>query len=198
MAEYIDVGLSTRREADPETPPTLPADAYPKVILDQREMFGKFDRAGVEEHWAEFLEMRGITPHNDDRELVPYVSKSRWVADCPECGGGVALWDENPRACCLNCGAVYTQIAWQPPTVRAEASRLLAAREHRHRDWFPHKGETTHRLETENLVIFGVKTEWRNNLRMPEGMSIPDHVLTPGDYLDHLRTVERKQFQGLL
>ncbi len=93
---------------------------------------------------------RPYTLTRSRRKLHAYVSDGRWVADC-ECGDGVALWRENPDACCLGCGTVYSNIEW--PDEIEEAERVLSARRSAgDRGWRPHEGETLDDLKIENLT----------------------------------------------
>lgn len=197
--EHVDVGGVTRVPAEfPAETPVMPDDGYPKIILDQREQYGSVTsvaevRAYQDRYLAEHQLARHTNP--DHPTVVPYISKSRWVADCPECGRGLACWDENPAQTCLGCGAQYEAV-WQPPTERSQAIRLLAARPVEHRDWFPHKGESVHRLAVENQLLFNAGVVVQNGLDVPEGVTAPDEFISPWEYLEHLRTVEHKRHHG--
>lgn len=97
-------------------------------LIDQRMMSGPAihsSAAEVEAFWeahAEdqrarngfmFAERRGATDF--DRSALPldaYVNHGRWVADCPICNGGIALWKEHESGCCLDCGTIYSRISW--------------------------------------------------------------------------------------
>jgi len=85
------------------------------------------------------------------KRLAAYVSDGRWVADCPECRGGVGLWRENEEACCLDCGHVYSSIDWPDASEVDEAERVLAARPTTELHWRPDSGETVDDLKVENL-----------------------------------------------
>lgn len=89
------------------------------LILDQRHMLRRSDLdppqvtvEDVQNFWVWFLTERHHPPmmprpDEEGRTVVPYVNHGRWVADCPACNGGMACWEENPEACCLDCGRVY-------------------------------------------------------------------------------------------
>lgn len=203
--EHLDVGGVTRVAVDPDRTPTYPDDKYPAIIADQRVMFCDPRTLAAAELTqvtsvadATAYEMAWLTGHGksrkpdpEQRELIPYISKSRWCADCPNCNGGIACWDENPHGCCLECGYVY-KIAWQPPKMRAEAIRILAARPYAHRDWHAHKGESVERLKTENLVIWGIGTTRADGMTVAEGV-IPKDCISPVDYLDRLRAEDARR-----
>ena len=57
------------------------------------------------------------------KKLVAYMNHSRWVADCPmtNCNGGIAVWIENPQACCLDCGTIFSEVRWPSETDMARA-----------------------------------------------------------------------------
>lgn len=71
---------------------------------------------------------RPIVP--TDETLVPYVSAGRWVADCPQCGSGVAIERDWPEAICFGCGQLYTSFDWPAPGDLDEIERVLRARPH--------------------------------------------------------------------
>jgi hypothetical protein len=111
----------------------------------------------VRAFWEAFAESqrqagRPFELRSSRKKLHAYVSDGRWVADCPQCGGGVALWRENPEACCLDCGSVYSKIGWPGEDEVAEAERVLAARPSNQLHWRPHEGDTVEDLKVENLV----------------------------------------------
>ena len=208
MTEFVDVGLPTRVKAaapDPNSPPQLPDDGYPKVILDQREMFGCDTVDEVRAYWSAFLARKNMGPKPDPegRASVPYINQSRWVADCPACTGGAACWDQNPQACCLTCGTVF-KVAWQLPTLRSAVIRELVARplycschpRHpgAHRNWNAYEGETLERLQFENRFMLGIGSSKKNGLSVADTVNLPDGFDTAQDYLEHLRTTERKAF----
>lgn len=45
------------------------------------------------------------------RTLRPYVNGGRWVADCPQCRGGILIDPEWPAAGCLECGTWFEIVA---------------------------------------------------------------------------------------
>src|SRR5579859_5475028 len=189
-SEHVDVGLPTRVKVGPHL---LPDDGYPKIIDDQREMYHV---RTVEEARAYWTAACGEALVEDKRQVHAYVSKSRWVADCPDCGSGIACWDENPQGCCGNCKRLF-YIEWDPPTIRSHAIRLLHARPVQHRDWFPHKGDSVRQLAFENRALWGVDTVTRNGLDLPANVDVPDNLLSPVEAFDLLRTQERKKHRGV-
>ena len=98
------------------------------AIHDQRTMSGAQLHTSVEDveaFWQQhadamraklgfaFAEARSSQAFVEEAdELVAYVNHSRWVADCPYCNAGIALWHDNPRAACLSCGRIYTSVRW--------------------------------------------------------------------------------------
>ena len=133
------------------------------MIRDQRHMLGPIELNSIqqiESFWQRYAQssmfpgFRG-RPGNDFAEskvvIQAYVSDSRWVADCvtANCGGGVAVWKENPRGCCLDCGTIYT-ISF--PDDVDEAEKVLLSRPEVNRNWFPHLGETVNQLKAENIA----------------------------------------------
>ena len=152
-------------------------------MRDQRDSIGVPDgtREDIEWLWSVFLRERSPLrleqPIADKRTVVPYINHGRWVADCPECNGGIACWDENPRGCCLSCGHVY-KVKWQPPDERAAACRALGERaDRRHWNWEPHRGETVERLHTENVLREGLAPEHRADAFRKAGLVPPDEVV---------------------
>jgi hypothetical protein len=123
-------------------------------------MHGAVPLASVEEvraFWELYVERhrqagRPLELHRSRKKLHAYVSDGRWVAECPECGGGVALWQENPEACCLDCATVYSKIGWPHEREIMEAERVLAARPTNQLHWRSHEGETVEDLKIENIV----------------------------------------------
>lgn len=118
-------------------------------LHDQRETLGPLTVEHQRAHWEWFLRERrfGRTPIADPRVLTAYCSDNRWVADCPECNGGVSCWDENPHGCCLDCGHVYVV---KFPKDYKIAAALLEQRPPGARHWHPHRGETVDQLAEEN------------------------------------------------
>lgn len=120
------------------------------VIKDQREMLGV---SSVEE-WEHRLSQLVEEPVKDRRTIAPYVNGSRWVADCPECNGGIACWDENPKGFCADCGHVF-KVKFPPTKTREKALVVLAERPARNRNWNPDT-EDVARLKVENELLLGV------------------------------------------
>jgi hypothetical protein len=197
---HVDIGLATRvRIPDADEVLQLPDDAYPGIYRDQRHMLpGAQDATTAEDVWRcwedHLARYQRTVPVRDAREVVPYLNHGRWVADCPECLGGMACWDRNPYACCLGdgCGRVF-KVLWQLPQLRSEVMRLVAGRPEGHRNWDAHKGETVEELKIQNVLLQGVPAVERNGLLMAENVSLPDELVSPEEYLDRLRR-ERKGF----
>lgn len=192
LDDYLDIGGTTRVKVappDPGNPPKSNMDAYPRIVLDQRDIYGKAFRTADEvfAFWAEFLATRKRTPQSlfrdeEGRHVSPRVEYdastgvSKWVAVCPACGGGMALWDRNPYAACLDCGRVY-EIDWHTPDDRAEALRLLAERPKEYRVWV--EGETVDDLRVQNETIaqfVGPRPK----------LVIPDEVVSDDELLDEI------------
>lgn len=125
-----------------------------RMIFDQRHMYGVADLHGVREHIATFLAAKGKTPVPDERSLAAYVNHGRWVADCPECAGGIACSPDNPEACCLDCGHTYA-VSFPKPKDVARAEAALAGRgARRNQNWHP-DAESVKRLEAETALLEG-------------------------------------------
>ncbi len=93
------------------------------------------------------LARRGVAAAETDATVTAYVSESRWVAQCQRCPGGVAVWLDEGRGVCPDCGAIYRVTA---PQGRAEGERALVARPEANRNWQAHRGETVAHLLAEN------------------------------------------------
>lgn len=137
----------------------------PGIIRDQREMIGADRRhetvADVEAAWEEWVARHGL-PHRrrhgdnstdlrETRKTVrAYISGGKWIADCPNCNGGVAAWRGNPRGACLDCGSIY-RVNFPTRAEEKQAVELLAARpDPLTRSWHRHTGETVDELAAEN------------------------------------------------
>ena len=114
-------------------------------LRDQRDMHGAPTIEAQHERWADHLARHGLTMTEDRRVVIAYVSDGRWVAQCPECNGGIACWDENPHGCCLDCGHVYRV---KFPADHKIAEAILLQRPVNGRHWLP--GEPVVQLEVEN------------------------------------------------
>jgi hypothetical protein len=131
-----------------------------RVLKDQRDIYGGSTPAEVRRRWDIILargnaerRARGMPPVvlvADARIVAAYVNHGRWVADCPECGGGIGGWPASPDGACLDCGHVYA-VAYPPDWNRAED--LLGRRPPRHRHWRCDRGETVTELEAEDEVL---------------------------------------------
>jgi len=184
-ALLIDLGGVTRMVipvGGPVVPEQSRDDAYPKVISDQREIHHLTAESAAEVHvyWEEYLARQrppkpiigtaGRAP--ELVSVVPYINESRWVADCLNCNGGMACWDQNPSACCLTCGWLF-EVNWQPPAERSEIVRMLAVREAKHRNWDPRKGEDRDFLIRENILMLGSEPVERHGMLVAAGLDVP-------------------------
>ena len=80
--------------------------------------------------------------------VTAYVNHGRWVIDC-DCGAGNSVHPDWKLACCLECGAIRTNIVF-PAEIR-EIERTLASRKRQaNRNWRP--GETVATLKAENAA----------------------------------------------
>lgn len=198
MTEHLDIGASTRVKAeppDPENPPTYSDDAYPAVIEDQRHAY-RCDKLEEIETWQRAFLAGECPPHpvprpkiadlvRDEREVIPHINASRWIAECLECGAANAVWDANPSMVCLGCGRVY-KVAWQMPKERAAIIRVLADWPEQNRSWDAHKGETLEELKIQKVLLQGIAPEKRNGLLVAAGVSMPDDLTSPQEYLDRM------------
>lgn len=89
----------------------------------------------------------------DDTEVLAYVSAGRWVADCvtPGCNGGIACWPDHAKACCLDCGHIFSP-TFPDTKTRVDAELLLVARPEENQNWRPDKGEEVRMLVAENIA----------------------------------------------
>lgn len=185
--DYLDVKGTTRvKAAPPAVPVQSGSDAYPHVVLDQRDIFGQpFSQAeDVWRFWSEFLAGKRVPQalfrDETGRHVAPRVEYdasrgvSKWVAVCPECAGGMALWDRNPFTACLDCGRVF-EVDWQPPDDRAAALRLLAARPREYRVWL--EGESVADLEAQNVTL-------EKLVGPAPRLVMPDEVTSDAELLD--------------
>lgn len=142
------------------------------MVLDQRQMSGTSRLSSpeaVQEYWRvharENQERHGFMFANrrdadrfrtNRRKLKPYLNHSRWVADCAmdDCNGGIAVWRENPQACCLDCGTIFTAIDWPDEMEDVEQTALLVPMPEE-RNWVPARekaNEARARLREEALL----------------------------------------------
>lgn len=116
----------------------------------------------VEAFWQDFAVAHGFVRSDSGvREpgeleetgetVAAYVSDSRWVADCPRCGAGMAAWPEAPKVCCLDCGSLYA-VSFPKPRELAAALTVLEARpDQSTRNWRP-EDEDVADLKAENAL----------------------------------------------
>lgn len=79
-----------------------------------------------------------------------YVNRGAWVADCPNCNGGIAVSPEWTLCCCLDCGRIYDALV-PPDDVVAAATVLLECRPVSKQNWIP-ATEQIAVLQAENIV----------------------------------------------
>lgn len=220
MAEHVDIGLSALvRVPEGDEIPKDRDDRYPAdTVADCRQMYRcelKDEVRAFQAGWlagacpphaaATINAQTGLPPDwcpcvptadSEQRVVVPYVNASRWLADCPECGTANAVWDELPDMVCLGngCGLTF-KVAWQLPAERAQVVRLLAGWPPQRRSWDAHKGETYDELVLDHARNVG-SVELRNGLLLAAGLKLPDDVVSPGEYLDRLRTQRLKAAQA--
>jgi hypothetical protein len=124
-------------------------------ILDARQILRAPDADAIAAKLNLILADAGLARRRDQRTVAAYVNHGRWVADCPECRGGIACWDQLPSGTCPDCGGEY-EVKWPAPEVRAAAEAVLLGRAKRwHRNWWPGT-ETVGWLRTENELLEGV------------------------------------------
>lgn len=122
-------------------------------IHDQRDIHHAHSVDGQRDFWIMFLRDRrgGLTPTMDARHVYAHVSDGRWVANCPQCNGGIACWDENPHGCCLDCGHVYP-VRW-PDRYREVEADLGTRANPFNRHWHPHLGEPPEKIFLETRAM---------------------------------------------
>lgn len=128
-------------------------------ILDTKEQVESFWQEHARRHRANGRPPFPLKPDRDDFQiekkaaLHAYVSDGRWVADCVTrgCRGGVAVWREHGRACCLDCGTIYTNVEWPADDELAAAEETLSARPPENRHWKPWE-ESAVDLRAENIA----------------------------------------------
>jgi hypothetical protein len=90
------------------------------------------------------------------RALTAYISEARWVADCEECGAGIAVFDDGDSTC-LGCGARW-QVKMPPVNQRAAVEAALDERDERHRNWDPRRRDDSGGL-IETAAFLRAETE---------------------------------------
>lgn len=135
-------------------------------LRDQRTMTG--DRlhrtvADVQAGWEEWAAKHGMIVRarrgdpalelRHSKTILPvYISGGRWIADCPNCNGGVAAWPYHGHGACLDCGTIY-RLDYPTGEEVARAVELLTPRREEHRNWHRHLGEDVEHLEIENRLL---------------------------------------------
>lgn len=121
-------------------------------LFDQRDIHRATTVNQVRARWAEHAAKHRLELVADDRTVAAYVNYGRWVADCPECNGGIACWDQNPAGCCLDCGHIFTV---EFPADADAATRVLAKRTRpANRNWRPDQQDVD-ALRRENTLMGG-------------------------------------------
>jgi len=87
----------------------------------------------------------GKIGHKTFSTVAAYVNHNRWVADCQNCGAGMALQPGVNQVVCMECGERY-DVAW--PEDRDAIEGLLVTRPRKNRHWYPR--ETLRDLRREN------------------------------------------------
>lgn len=174
---FVDIGLPTLLHVDPDNPPKVEHDGYPDVIQDARHAYKVETVEALEDFWLDQLERKGVEPRWDEREVVPYINRARWLVRCPECDACNFAWDRSRMSCCLDCG-LLVKVAWQSPFVRSAAIRLLAVRPILNCNWDAHKGETVEQLEVENRWLLNEPSVEKNGLIVPVSLDVPDALAT--------------------
>lgn len=84
--------------------------------------------------------------------VLAYVNHGRWVADCPECGGGILVRivpsERVDRTTCRDCGS-EVGIVRPDDEVVAAGEDVLSRRRPENRNWDPSR-ETVADLKAEN------------------------------------------------
>lgn len=137
------------------------------MIRDSRHMYGiQAETPGqVRGAWAAHIEeklRRGQMPFGEDltisdfvpsnRHLKAYVNEGRWVADCPRCNGGIAVWAGMPDAACYDCGRIFSDIKFPKDRDRVRAERVLSKRKSTRRMHWDPDNESVEDLKVENAV----------------------------------------------
>lgn len=82
-------------------------------------------------------------------QVHAYVSRGRWVVDCPYCSAGHDVSPDDPRWWCSECNSHGGWVTVVFPKNLAKIEELLAERTSLvHRNWFPY--ETVADLQLEN------------------------------------------------
>lgn len=80
---------------------------------------------------------------------------SRWLVQCPDCGGAEEADPDEPQFFCLSCYNMAAGGRWRPvlyPRARARIEALLLARpDRRMRSWLP--SESVADLEAQNITL---------------------------------------------
>lgn len=105
------------------------------------------DKADFERFNAETAARFGKIGQKASNVVTAYINYNRWVADCPNCGAGIACVPDCSQAVCLECGERY-DVSFPDATTREAIEALLLMRPQRNRHWRP--GETIEDLEREN------------------------------------------------
>ena len=137
------------------------------MIKDSRQLYGVNAPTAEEVRaaWAAYAAEKiaaGQFPFSADpgvmsfrksnKRLKAYVNEGRWIADCPRCNGGVAVWVGMPDAACYDCGRVFSDIRFPSADKILKAERLLMKRpSSMNMNWDPDL-QTIANLKEENLL----------------------------------------------
>jgi len=131
-------------------------------IQDQADGYGRPLPTVAEIHgyWERVAEERRIDLTDHTGTVLPaYVNHGRWVANCPNCNGGIfgppAHGSHDQTGACLDCGWVYTLD--YPVQAQAIERLLLLRPKPDNRNWLP--GETVADLARENRVYLAQTIE---------------------------------------
>ena len=116
------------------------------------------------EAWAEWISAGrcqnepGKREPTDGGEVSAYINEGRWVADCPNCNGGMLTSPVVAVCFCHDCGTIYEAMHPDPESVSG-AEKVLANRPVRNRNWYPDREDVAD-LQAENAtraIPFGAR-----------------------------------------
>lgn len=129
-------------------------------MLNQLQQLGAASHREIPARWAQIVEDAN---RERARRYLPlirfvltgsrveaYVNRGAWVADCPNCNGGIAVSPDWPACACLDCGHVYEALVPDVAMIEA-ATVLLERRKQRFQNWYP-QHEPIVALQAENKV----------------------------------------------
>lgn len=124
----------------------------PSPLRDAYQMLGTDN---LEKRWKLVAMKNGLRlgPDPQERLLFAYVNEARWVADCPNCNGGIAASPRSPIGACLDCGYIYA-IAFPDEKTISDVEDILGERPAKNRNWYPQR-ESVEFLAIENEAHMG-------------------------------------------